>query len=660
MKDEMSSADVSALVYELVHGPYNLIDAKIGKIYQPFSDEIRINLFIHGKGRDNLILEAGKRAHISKNLPPNPKLPPSFPMLLRKHLSGGRILDISQYDFDRIIEIRIVRGGVETVLVAELFARGNIVLLDSERKIILPMKPVTFRGRKIRSGETYEYPESKVNPLEITEEKMKDLLYTSTSDLVRTIATKMNLGGNLSEEICLVSGIDKNRSAKEIDDQEISILCESVNDVLSPLVSGDLKPNIVKKKNDDLEPINVNPFDLKIFEKYEKEYYESFNEALDEYFGKASLEKVDEKVETVKKDKAGVFERRLQQQKTAISKFEKQAEKYVQAAEKIYSYYQDIEHITDALNNARSKGYSWSEIKSIIKSSKDSTQAAKSIINIDPGKGIIVLDLDGTNVEININKSIPQNAEMYYEKAKKVTRKRDGALKALEETKASMQKKEKKEPSKRKIIRKPSWYERFRWFISSDGFLVVGGRDADTNEEIVKKYMEKRDLFFHTQAPGAPVTIIKTEGKEVPSTTIEEASRFVVSYSSLWKLGHFAGDCYMVKPEQVSKTPESGEYLKKGSFVIRGERNYFKNVPMRVAVGIEKDTPRVIGGPVSAITKWGEHIIELIPGKFNQNDIAKKIYRILVDSVEDVSLVRQIASPDKIARMLPPGGSDIV
>ncbi|NYT19251.1 MAG: DUF814 domain-containing protein, partial [Methanosarcinales archaeon] len=192
------------------------------------------------------------------------------------------------------------------------------------------------------------------------------------------------------------------------------------------------------------------------------------------------------------------------------------------------------------------------------------------------------------------------------------------------------------------------------------GFLVVGGRDADTNEELVKKYMEKRDIVFHTQVPGAPITIIKTEGKDVPETTLEEAARFVVSYSSIWKAGQFSGDCYWIRPEQVSKTPESGEYLKKGSFVIRGERNYYKDVPVGVAVGLELgEETRVIGGPLSAIERSGKYVVELVPGKFNQNDIAKKVYRIYVDELKDPSFVKQVASPDSIARMLPPGESDL-
>ena len=661
MKNEMSSVDVSAIVFEWNHGPKSLLEAKVGKIYQPTPDSIRISIFIPEVGRDNLMLEAGKRAHISKYLPSNPKVAQSFPMLLRKHLMGGKIVGINQHDFDRIIELNIVRGGVKTVLVIELFAKGNIVLLDEKRKIILPMKPVTFKGRKIRSGEIYEYPQSKANPLNVTISTLKELFITSNSDVVRTVATKMNLGGILAEEVCLIANIDKSRVATEISEEEVEQVHSSLMSVLSPLNEGLLKPNIVLKNEDnDVKPIDVNPFELLYFKDFEKKYFESFNLALDEFFGKSALTVINGSTDTVKKEKLGLFERRLKQQQDAIKKFEEQADKYIQAAEKIYSNYQTIEEIMNVLYSARENGYSWDEIKRTIKESKNKIKAANRITNINSSKGIITLDLDGTNIELDINRSIPQNAEKYYKHAKKVTRKKDGALKAIEDTKKAMKKKEKKVPTKKRIKRKEAWYERFRWFISSDGFLIIGGRDADTNEEIVKKYMEKRDFFLHTQAPGAPVVIIKTEGSDVPEKTIYEAAEFVVSYSNLWKLGYFEGDCYLVKPEQVSKTPESGEYVKKGSFIIRGTRSYYKNVPINAAIGIDKKVPRVIGGPITAINNHGTNIVKLSPGKFNQNDIAKKIYRLWIDSGSDTSFMRGIASPDKIAKMLPPGGSEIV
>ena len=707
MKQDMSSADVAAVVAELSAGPKSIIDAKIGKIYQPASEEIRINLYVFHQGRDNLVIEAGKRIHLSKYLRASPTLPQAFPMLLRKHLMGGRIVSVEQHDFDRIVKIGIERGGVQSTLIVELFAPGNVLIVDSENKIILPMNPVTLRDRRLRSGEIYELPEAQLSPLKV---KVSDLLGAfsrSTADIVRTVATRFNLGGVLAEEVCARAGIDKSKPSKEATEEDASRLCNSMHELFSPLfsvraagkreeqtepgvdyeaeiepqagiepeikpeigVEGEapkLKPQHVKKEvNGKLETFDVLPFDLIRYSGFENEYFDSFNTALDEFFGKKALEQVEEVKEAQKKEKTlGVYERRLLQQEESLAKFEKEIGKNNTLAETVYANYQVIEELLSVLNGARAKGYSWDEIRSILKQAKKAVPAAQKITNIDQKTGTVTVELDGGRVNLDIRKTVPQNAQEYYEKVKKFSKKKDGALKAIEDTRKVMEKKAVAKAAKagRKLqaSRKKHWYDRFRWFVSSDGFFIVGGRDADTNEEIFKKYLEKRDLVFHTQTPGAPLTVIKTGGEEVPESTLQEAAQFAVSYSSLWKAGHFSGDCYWVKAEQVTKTPESGEYVRKGAFIIRGERSYFKDVPLGVAVGLElKGETRVIGGPISAVRKHGDYILEIVPGAFNQNDISKKIYRIYADELNDPRFVKQIASPDQVAMMIPPGESDL-
>ena len=212
------------------------------------------------------------------------------------------------------------------------------------------------------------------------------------------------------------------------------------------------------------------------------------------------------------------------------------------------------------------------------------------------------------------------------------------------------------------------WYERFRWFRTSDGFLVLGGRNADQNEELVKKYTEPSDRFFHAQAHGAPVTVLKAtepdepaRDVEIPDSSRREAAQFAVSYSSVWKDGKFEGDVYEVDPDQVSKTPESGEYIEKGSFVVRGDRDYYRDASVGVAVGItcEPDT-RVVGGPPSAIEPRAEASVRLEPGRYAQNDIAKRVYRTFRERFEDTSFVRKVASADRVQEFCPPGGSRTV
>lgn len=649
MKNQMSSVDISAVVSEL----QMLIDAKLDKVYQHTPNEIRLKLQLPGRGRQDLLIEAGKRIHLTKYPRPSPKIAPSFPMLLRKHLMGGRITAIKQYDFDRIIEIHILRGDTTATLVVELFSKGNVILLDETRRIIMPLKFMSFKDRKVRRGEQYEFPPSLISPMEITNAELCTLFDISDRDMVRTLASKLNMGGLYAEEICIRAEVDKNTLTRDLTRGQSALIYSTLHGLFEPIISGTLKPHTVLA--DDMQ-IDVFPFELRQYEKHEKKYFATFNEALDEFFSKQALREVEGAGRKIKDEKLGVVKRVLERQEDAIKGFERREKECIEKAELIYTQYQHVDEVVGRVRSARKDGHSWSEIKT----------GTDEIIEIDGKNGIITIELDGIPVALNVKLTIPQNAQKYYLRTKELRKKREGALKALERTKKEVERVRLKrhEPEyhlapQRKIRQKRYWYDRFRWFTSSDGFIVVGGRDADTNEEIVKKYMKKDDIFFHAEAHGAPVTVIQTEGKDVPRATLSEAAQFAVSYSSVWKAGHYEGACYWVHPEQVSKTPETGEYIGKGSFVIRGKRNYIK-AATGVAIGIEIDEEtNVIGGPSNAIKNRAKYVIELEPGDKTQNQVAKELSESFLDEAEpeDKNLVKSIASPDKIAPLLPPGAA---
>jgi predicted ribosome quality control (RQC) complex YloA/Tae2 family protein len=465
----------------------------------------------------------------------------------------------------------------------------------------------------------------------------------------------MNMGGQYAEEVCLRAGIEKSTLAKNLTDT--TPIQNALAEVFKPLGT-ELKPHIITKNG---VRIDVLPFILSQNENNEKIFYPTFNEALDEYFSSEAKKKNEavKEAEIKKDEKTGLYEYRLQKQVLALSKFRDEEQKLVHKGELIYAHYQTCDGILKAINNARDKGYSWDDIKNILKSS--AMPEAKLIKSINQGKGLINVLLDKTEVELDIRLPVTQNSQVYYDRSKKLSGKIKGALIAIEETKKLTEKKEAPPQKKNKMQKsKPKWFEQFRWFISSDGFLVIGGRDAQSNEDLVKKYLQKQDIFFHAHVSGSPAVMIKTEGKVVPESTLLEAAEFTVSYSSIWKSGQASGDAYWVLPSQVSKTPESGEYVGKGAFVIRGKRNYFKDVILGAALGFELgEEKRLIGGPVEMVKKRAKFVIEVEPGEFNQNDLSKKIHRMMNDKFEDKKLIKAIASPDKIAMLLPPGGSRV-
>lgn len=195
------------------------------------------------------------------------------------------------------------------------------------------------------------------------------------------------------------------------------------------------------------------------------------------------------------------------------------------------------------------------------------------------------------------------------------------------------------------------WFEKFRWFVSSTGKLVIGGRDANSNENIVKKYLDNNDIYMHADIHGAPSIAIKLNGEEFDDDTVRESAIFAASFSSAWSDGYSTQDVYWVNPEQVSKTPESGEYVAKGSFIIRGHRNYIRSAKLRIAVGIvDYEGKRVMAGPESAVKKLTDNYVVIKPGYTKKEAMAKSILsKINQDNLLEL---------DDIVRILPTGKCD--
>lgn len=245
------------------------------------------------------------------------------------------------------------------------------------------------------------------------------------------------------------------------------------------------------------------------------------------------------------------------------------------------------------------------------------------------------------DLEIDLNKTVDENASQYFELSKKARKKLEGAKKALIESQkklSELQKQEnkfveeeKQKQEKREIKRE--WYEKFHWFISSEGFLCIGGKDATSNEIIIKKHLEKDDLVFHTEMAGSPFFLIKN-GKDVKEETLNETAQATAVYSKAWKSKHPSADVFYINPDQVSQEAMSGEFLAKGSFMIYGKKNYL-HPKMEMAIGLVEG--KIIGGPLNAIKKQTDNFIFIIPGEEKKSDLAKKIkYKLKGGDLDDI------------------------
>ncbi len=243
-------------------------------------------------------------------------------------------------------------------------------------------------------------------------------------------------------------------------------------------------------------------------------------------------------------------------------------------------------------------------------------------------------------IKLNLGKTLMQNAAAIFDAAKTARKKAEGARAAaarLRSDLSSLAAKEEAAPKKMpKAAAKPlQWFEKLRWFRSSTGFLCIGGRDASTNEIVIKKHTRAGDLVFHTEDPGSPFFVIQAEGKPIDAQTIREAAEATAGYSRAWKRGLAAVEVYHITPEQVSKTAESGEYLPRGGFMIRGKRTYLRNVPVSLAVGKTADG-LVMGGPESAVRAHCSSWMRIAQGKDKPSDAAKQIAKRIDSDVDSV------------------------
>lgn len=649
----MSNVDIYTITDELND---ILENARVDKSFQPMNDTVVIRFHVPGTGRVDLVMQCGVRMHTSQYPLENPTQPPTFPMLLRKRIKGANVVSVKQHAFDRVVEIKVKKDQHYTIIV-ELFDKGNIILLDEEDNIILPLKRKQWSNRDISSKKKYVFPEERgINPVEVTFEELKEMFQKSDSDVVRTLA-RNGLGSLYAEEIILrAENIDKNQAANTLTDEEIEKLYSGIESIFTDLKNDNFKPQIVKcDKKEDVVPLNLNQY-----KDCEKQYFKSFNEACDEFYSKKINSSIKDVKESAWNKKVGKYEKRLKLQEETVEDFENTIETCQQKGEVIYSNYGAVENIINVVNSARSNDYSFKEIAKTLKKAKKEGMAEAQIYDCMDKLGNLTLDIEDTKINIDPKLKVPENAQVYYEKAKKAKRKIKGALIAIENTKKQLEKMRAKKDiemekilyPKKRVKKDLKWYEKLRWFLSSDGTLVVGGRDANTNESVVKKYLDNNDIYLHADIHGASSIVVKLEGKEINDNLLQESASFAASFSSAWSKCFSTQDVYWVHPDQVSKTPEPGEFVAKGSFIIRGNRNYVRGAKVQIAIGIvDYEGKRIMAGPVEALEAHCENFVVLKPGYTKKEAIAKKILHKINED--------QLLNVDDIVRVLPAGKCDI-
>jgi len=640
-KKVMTSFDLQAIAEELKS---TIIGTRIDNIYQ-FSP---LALLITLHPPRNLILEAGRRVHLTRYFVERPSRPSLFCSILRRHLRQGVIEDVGVEDFERVLYLRVSSTQGTRRLVVEVFSSGNILLLDEKDTVLQALTYRRMRDRNILRGEAYRLPPSRgISPDQATLGELS-ALKTHKGNVARALGRTLSLGSPYVEEILLRAGIVKTLPAVDLSEDQTQSVCDAVRSLLEDLKKP--RPRIVVEASGGW--LDVVPFPLIQYKEKESFEFGTYNEAADVYFTRLSTEL--EKVTKVSEREAQVEEQKriLEQQRARLEELEAEASTSQRAGDLLYVRFSEVQELLELLRQGEGGlNQRW----------------AGAIVSLDPAARMVRVRLDDQEMDLDVRMSVHENAKGFYERAKGARQKMEGLRKAIREAEKRFKAREAEtvsagEERAPRIIRERAWYEKFHWAKSKSGALLVGGRDATTNEILIKKHTEPRDLVFHTDVPGSPFVLAKPQDTELEEEDIAETAQMAASYSSAWKAKVASTDVYWVRPEQVSKEAPTGEYLTRGAFMIRGQKNYVRNVQLRISIGVieGEEGLQVVGGPPESVKAQTKLAVDIIPGRLNSGALAKEIRRRLASKGPELRQSILSIPLDELQRFIPPGGGETI
>ncbi|MFB5619824.1 MAG: NFACT RNA binding domain-containing protein, partial [Nitrosopumilus sp.] len=434
-----------------------------------------------------------------------------------------------------------------------------------------------------------------------------------------------------------IAKIDGKKIGNLLTEEEIKMIFETVKKIVSDIITGNHDAIIVRNEKTEVLPIRLGKLEGEITQA------NSFIEGLDTVFTENIIEK-GKSVQSSGSDK------KIKELQTQISEQEK-------AIETVKERSKNITNVANSLFEMVSKG--------IISIEDNLAQEilAKNNAKLINEKGISLIVVQDEKIKINTQAPLQSIASVLFNEAKK----QSGAISSIqaikEKTEKKLEKFQSKTDSEKDLIvvseiRKKNWYERYRWFFTTDGILAIGGRDAASNSAVIRKHLDKNDKIFHGDIFGSPFFILK-DSQNAPDTSMNEVAHATVCFSRAWREGMYGISAYWVYPDQIKKSAPSGEFLPKGSFTIEGQRNFIKSDTLRLAVGIMPiDGDYVLTcGPPEPIKKNSLCYAIIEPHGLEMAECAKKIRIEFSKLFEDITRKINI---DEFVRALPAGKSQII
>ena len=341
LKDTMTSFDVAAATHEineLVEG------AHVAKIYQIGMQTLLLRLRKPNMPKIQLLIEAGKRIHLTSYAHETPQKPSAFCMSLRKYLDNGVVKEVRQHEFERIAVIEVSTRQGDFQLITELFGGGNVILVDPEAKILQAMTYKRMRDRNILRGEPFQHPpERGLNPLKLSHQDFLEIKKLEETEIVRALTKFLSISGAYAEEILLRAEVNKKTKCGSLTEPELDNIFDQLQNIISLIETGAMEPRIVSDENSVW--IDVTPLSLKKYSQFDQKEYRSFNSALDEYYTKITdVERGDEATGDVESEVAR-YKRMLQRQEKALETLKEPITKNKNIGDLIYLHFGDLQSL---------------------------------------------------------------------------------------------------------------------------------------------------------------------------------------------------------------------------------------------------------------------------------------------------------------------------
>ncbi|MCR4840194.1 MAG: NFACT family protein [Lachnospiraceae bacterium] len=561
-----------------------LVGGHVSKISQPEKDEIILTIKNYSQYRLDISAQAAlPLVYLTDENKPALPNAPGFTMLLRKHLSSAKIVDIDQPDMERVIRIKLVHydelGDLKTKwLIVELMGKySNIIFTDDNFVIIDSIKRISSLVSSVREvlpGRDYFIPKtvdkkdaSALNVSEIGAE-----ISGKNCDITKAVYTSFTGFSSLTaSEAAYLAGVDATKNVTELTDGDIEAVSEIVKHLTDKMKNGEFEPNIVLKNG---EPYEFSCFNMRSLEAsgYEKRDYEDISKVLIDFYSmKAATSRISQKSASLRKLVNNAVEReakKLDLLQNQLRSTEKK-DKYkvygdllttygysVKPGEKSLTcenFYNDNKEITipldetkTAMENAKRYFDRYAKLKrtgtavteQIAKTEEElyHLTSVKNALDIATCEG----DLDQIRKEL---------ADFGY--AKKAAAKNG--------------KKERKEKNTTAPLH----------FLTPEGYEIFVGKNNYQNDELTFKFASANDWWFHAKKiPGSHV-VLKDKGEEIPDIVFERAAACAAFYSS----GKTGGkvDVDYLKRKDVKKPSGS-----KPGFVV-----YYTNYSMTITPSLE-------------------------------------------------------------------------